>query len=284
MRNSELGPLSAVTSVEAGNTLLDRAKGILLDWDGCTATANRPRADALAFIARYKSRIAIVSNNSTNLPEDIAAILAKSNIDFPRNQIFLAGTEAIAFTAETERSRVMVLGAPRMKAHARNIGIELVRTDASVVVLLRDTKFSYTRLERAVASLARGARLIVANPDNTHPGPSGTIVPETGALLAAINACINLSQLDVQYIGKPSRILFQRACAALNIIPQSAVMVGDNIHTDIEGADRLGMPSILVAPGSELLFNDLINAPQAQHLAAKAKARHVTTPRNTKLN
>lgn len=249
---------SAVTSAEIANAVIRDTAGILLDWDGCTATANRPRADALDFIARYRKRIAIVSNNSTHLPEDISSILAESNIDFPSTHIFLAGSEAITYANENPKARAFVLGASRMKAFARNIGLVLVQSDANVVVLLRDINFSYSKLQQAISSLMQGARLIVSNPDNSHPGPGGTIVPETGALLAAIGACIDLSQIDVQVIGKPSRMLFQRACEALKVSPQSAVMVGDNLHTDIEGANSMGMASVLVAPGSLLSFTELI--------------------------
>jgi predicted HAD superfamily phosphohydrolase YqeG len=38
-------------------------------------------------------------------------------------------------------------------------------------------------------------------------------------------------------------------------------MIGDNPATDIAGAERLGMASILVEPGSEVCLSDLI-APQ----------------------
>jgi HAD superfamily hydrolase (TIGR01450 family) len=249
--------LYAVTHAETARALLDDAEGILLDWDGCTATANRPRLDAVTFIARYRRRIAIVSNNSTHLPADISAILGRSGIDFPSSRVILAGAETLGVLAERPRCRAMVLAAPRLKALARNAGVTLVKTNADVVALLRDTKFSFTRLERAVVSLSRGARLVVANPDTTHPGPDGTIVPETGALLAAIGACIDLSLIDVQVIGKPSRFLFERACAVLNVSPAEAVMVGDNLLTDAAGAKAVGMPSVIVAPGSALTFADL---------------------------
>jgi|GEM_PF-214595 len=249
--------LHAVTDADTARAMLQKADGILLDWDGCTATANRPRADALTFIARYRRRIAIVSNNSTHLPTDICAILSQSGIDFPASRVFLAGAESVAVLAEQPGRRAMVLAAPRMKALARNKGVMMVQTNADVVALLRDTKFSYTRLERAVASLTRGARLVVANPDASHPGPDGAVVPETGALLAAIGACLDLSRIDLQIIGKPSKFLFERACTALKVLPEEAVMVGDNLLTDAAGAKAVGMSSVIVAPGSALSFAEL---------------------------
>ena len=247
----------ATTAADAA-ALIHGADGILLDWDGCLVLANRPRTEALAFIARHRARVAIVSNNSTHLPEDIAAILARSGIDFPAERIFLAGAMALAYAAQIPDTRALVLAAPRMKAWARRLGLTLVRSNPDTVVLLRDTKFSYAGLARATAALAQGARLIVSNSDTTHPGPGGAMVPETGALLAAIGACVDLSRIDLHCIGKPSPMLFEHACRALKTPTELAVMIGDNLHTDVEGARRLGMASILVAPGSALSFAELV--------------------------
>lgn len=254
----------AAISAERARALIAHADGILLDWDGCVAVANRPHRDALAFIERHLAKVAIVSNNSTLLPEDISALLSDAGVPFPSARVFLAGVEALAVATANPGARTMVLASPRMKALAHKVGASLVRCDADIVVLLRDTRFSYAKLERTVHSLMRGARLIVANPDLTHPGPGGAIVPETGALLAAIGACVDLARIDIQFIGKPSPFLFERACTALKIQPQTAVMIGDNLETDIEGARRLDMPGILLSPDTGLSFADLADIARAQ--------------------
>lgn len=255
---------SAITDADEARLRISKASGILLDWDGCAATANRPREDALSFIRKHRAHLAIVSNNSTLMPEDISEILMRAGVDFPGTRIFLAGIEALAYAAGLPGPRTLVLGNTRMKALARQVGMRLVQEEADVVVLLRDTKFSYAKLERAVQSLAKGARLIVSNPDATHPSEDGLIVPETGALLAAIGACVDLRRVNVQAIGKPASFLFERACAALKIAPENAVMVGDNRNTDVKGAHNLGMTAVLVAPGSELSFRELLeNDPSA---------------------
>ncbi|MDX2222516.1 MAG: HAD hydrolase-like protein [Rhodospirillaceae bacterium] len=245
-----------VTQLTEARELVHRAKCLLLDWDGCVAIANRPRPAALAFIARNVHRCAIVSNNSTHLPGDIADILEADGVAFPSSRIFLAGAEAVA-RAVPARVPTMVVGNPRLKARGRELGLTMSDSDVGQVVLLRDTKFTYARLQRAVTALRAGARLIVANPDQTHPGPDGGIVPETGALLAAIEACLDTADLDMEIVGKPAPHLFSRACASLDTRPEHAVMIGDNPLTDAAGAGALDMPSILVEPGSALSFDDL---------------------------
>jgi 4-nitrophenyl phosphatase len=137
--------------------------------------------------------------------------------------------------------------------------LRLVREDADLVVLLRDTRISYARLENAANSLNQGARLLVANPDLTHPGPQGRLMPETGALLAALAACLHPQKLVMEVIGKPSPRLFQRAIEALDAAPRRTVMIGDNPATDIAGAAALGLQGVLIGPASNLDFRDLLD-------------------------
>ena len=241
---------------------LANAKAILLDWDGCASIANQPFAMTIDFLDVYGDRVVIVSNNSTLLPSDIAEALAKAGANFPAERVLLAGCEAITAAAESGKNvRTLVIGPSRMKAFAKKNDLNLVQKDIEMVVLLRDTRFSYAKLDRAVQALRGGARLIVANPDKTHPGPNGILVPETGALLAAIAACVDLDTIDVAVIGKPSAGLFEKACRSLNVTPDQAVMIGDNPLTDIAGARAVGMGAILVAPGSSLTLKDLLPTP-----------------------
>lgn len=57
--------------------------------------------------------------------------------------------------------------------------------------------------------------------------------------------------LDVPYSAsalKPSRRKFRQALASLNLPKDQVVVVGDQIMTDIIGANRMGLKSILVKP------------------------------------
>lgn len=235
---------------------LDASQGILLDWDGCVAYGDTPHADGIAFLSAHRERVAIVSNNSTLKPRDISKILAKFGLVFPHERIILAGHQALVRAAEHNKP-TLVLGSLQMKSLARELGIKQVTKNPEVVVLLRDTRFSYARLCLGVNTLLAGAQLIVSNPDLTHPGVAGTVVPETGAILAAITACVPPDALKMEIIGKPNAQLFHTACGVLGISAHQAIMIGDSSNTDIVGADRLNMASLLVSPGSNLRLSDL---------------------------
>ncbi|MCJ2180706.1 HAD-IA family hydrolase [Novosphingobium sp. 2580] len=219
---------------------------------------NRILPGAKQFITQNADRVAIVSNNSTHLPADLGEILAGHGVALPSDRIFLAGVEALRSVARSGVSRVMLCAAPRMRGFARSLGLRVVQDNPEAVVLMRDAHFTYRKLERAANALRQGARLIVANADRTHPGPYGRVVPETGALLAALLACVDERSVEPWVAGKPCPMLFERACEGLAITPEEAVMIGDNPETDGEGAARLGIRPILIGGASHLSLLDLL--------------------------
>jgi len=247
-------------ATEPAAETLAAARGFLLDWDGCCAVDNLLVPSAVSFLKANRSRTVIVSNNSSNTPEDFLRILFKAGIEMRAEQVILAGVEALHRAAEAGPARTWVLCDPRMKFLARRLGVSLEAEAPELVVLLRDTRFTYPRLEKAINAVAGGARLIVSNPDVTHPGRGRKIRPETGALLAAIRACVTLPEAKLEIIGKPNAALFLKGCSVLGEEPSSLVMIGDNPATDIAGAEALGMCACLVAPSPELFFRSLVQA------------------------
>jgi ribonucleotide monophosphatase NagD (HAD superfamily) len=125
--------------------------------------------------------------------------------------------------------------------------LTLAEEVVDLVVLARDRRFTYARLARAAEAVRRGASLIATNPDRTHPGPEGAIVPETGALLAALIACVG--PIAHRIVGKPEPALFEAGLARLGVAAHEAVMIGDNEETDGLGARRLGLRFVKVEEG-----------------------------------
>ncbi|HEY4430670.1 MAG TPA: HAD-IA family hydrolase [Paenibacillus sp.] len=115
------------------------------------------------------------------------------------------------------------------------------------VIVGRDIAFTYAKLEEAVRCVDLGARLIVANPDVSHPGKGGRRVPETGALAAAIIAVVGGTQ--VEYAGKPGASMLQLAMERCGSAPATTVMIGDNPSTDIAGARNVGMNAVWISDG-----------------------------------
>lgn len=229
-----------------------RAAAVLCDLDGCLAAGNALLPGALDLATLAGERLVVLSNNSTHLPTDLAALLARQGLPVPTDRIVLAGAAAVELIAcEAPGAAVMLLASPALRAFAGDLALWLTDdpAEAEIVLLCRDLDFSFAALARAAEALHRGARLVATNPDLTHPGAAGLPVPETGALLAALLACA--PHVAPRVIGKPEPDLFRLALRRLGADAGDAVMIGDNPTTDGAGAARLGIPALLIGSAPE---------------------------------
>ena len=224
-------------------------RAVLCDLDGCLVSGARPLPGAVEFAHEVGDRLHIVSNNSTDTPTTLSRRLAAMGIVVPEARITLAGSVAVKSIArQIPGGRVALFGSAPIRRHARGLGLLIDLEVPDVVLLTRDPRFSYASLQTIVNLSARGVRLVVSNLDDSHPGPDGTPVPETGALLKAVVAC--LPKLRYETIGKPAAPLFESALSKAGVTTDDAIFIGDNPETDGAGAAKIGLPLRLVAPGA----------------------------------
>jgi HAD superfamily hydrolase (TIGR01450 family) len=216
---------------------LKEADAILSDLDGCLISGDHIFADARNFIDEFRSRLWVVSNNSTDTAVSLAGRLKRLGVDLPADRIILAGEETVRrLAAERPGARVALHASPAIRALALDLGLDVAEEDIEAVVLGRDPTVGLGGLGRIIGHLQAGARLYITNLDLTHPGADGTPIPETGALLAALCAC--LPSVRFRSIGKPDRALLDTALKRAGTEPQSTVFIGDSLTTDAAAAAR----------------------------------------------
>ncbi|HKO34679.1 MAG TPA: HAD-IIA family hydrolase [Candidatus Limnocylindria bacterium] len=115
--------------------------------------------------------------------------------------------------------------------------------DAVVVGL--DPGVTYRTLGIAAAAIRAGARFIATNADLRYPTPGG-LMPGAGAIVAALQATTGQRPL---VIGKPEPAMFRAILEADGILPQEALVIGDNPDADVPAARRAGIPVVLVLTG-----------------------------------
>ncbi|MEM9761317.1 MAG: HAD-IIA family hydrolase [Pseudomonadota bacterium] len=224
---------------------LDRYRAVLCDLDGCLISGETVLPGAGELVAAAGARLFIVSNNSTDTSETLSARLARLGLDLPAERLVLAGVTALEMLArEMPGGRVALFAAPALFAYAEATGLVLDDATPEVAVLARDTELTYPRLARLVRHAGAGVPLVVTNPDASHPAADGAPVPETGALLDAVRAC--LPDLEVRIIGKPETTLIDEALRRAGAAPEEALFIGDNPATDGAGAARAGLDFALI--------------------------------------
>lgn len=215
-------------------------EGYLLDLDGTLISGAALLPGVRDFLQNLRQPFVILSNDSEHVPEQIVDIFQKEGIALKASQVVLAGVIALEEIARrTPGARVMLLASPALRDLAARLGLRLSADRPEVVVLARDRSFDFDKLTAAARALRLGAKLVLACPDTTHPSPNGEIVPEVGALAAAIFACVG--NIEHEVIGKPEPSLFNIGCERLGMTPAQCLMIGDNLLTDGVGATRAGI-------------------------------------------
>lgn len=224
---------------------LAQADHLIVDLDGTLIRESELLDGAVQLLQRFEGRYVIVSNNSTHSPAGLSRRLARMGVKVAPQALVLAGEQTLAYLRrEHPTARIFLAGSRALQQLAHAMGCDLVNDDADVVVLALDPHFNVARLAHIANQLRRGALLVVANADANHPGPHGSVVPQTGALLAAVHTASGVAAHRI--IGKPGPLLLAEGMRRLSARAERCVLIGDNPDTDGLGARAMGMPFILV--------------------------------------
>ncbi|MEX2533901.1 MAG: HAD family hydrolase [Nitriliruptoraceae bacterium] len=213
--------------------LFDNAQLILADLDGCLISGSTVLAGVDELFARYRHKLAVVSNNSEDIGVTLSARLAGLGLALPAEHAFLAGERAVRQLAhEKPQTSVVIYGSQTLKQFAVSCDLAVCRADENPqhVLLARDTTFTFTDLADMMALVTAGTPVWVTNPDPSHPRPDGVPVPETGALWAAVASATGTTPERI--IGKPAPLLLTRALEQFEVSAADAVMIGDTAATD----------------------------------------------------
>lgn len=227
----------------------------LFDLDGCIYYGDSPAPGAVTLLEvmkRDQKPCFFVTNNSTHSGEQIAERLRGMGLEVNADQV-LTVTEYLGqyVLDKYGRRSIKAAGSAALMDALARCGHQLIEMDSveqpEVVIIGRDTEFTYSKLQTIAHHAERGALLIAGNPDTYHLGKLRERIPETGALAAAVEAVV---ERQVEYVGKPEPHIFKYAAYKYGLNLERCVMVGDNYDTDILGGYRSGMQTIWISGDS----------------------------------
>ncbi|PKM11435.1 MAG: haloacid dehalogenase [Gammaproteobacteria bacterium HGW-Gammaproteobacteria-3] len=233
------------------NALIIDMDGVL--WEGGRALPGL--ADFFDTLHRRRFRYILATNNASLTPEQYVAKLAGFGVTVERRRILTSAMATALYLSERmdpKQTRVFVIGEDGAKQPLLDLGFaltELYEVDeghrADIVVCGLDRTLSWDKLSTATLNILAGARFIGTNADTTLPMEQGLGLGN-GAVLAALQAATGVAPIT---IGKPEPIIYRQAMALLGSDPAQTVAIGDRLDTDILGAIRTGIRSLLVLTG-----------------------------------
>ena len=223
---------------------------ILIDVEGVLHVSYEPIAGAAGAVRRLRDaghRLRFVTNNTTRPRAKLAEELRGMGFELSDEEL---QTTAWAAARALAGKRVLAL---TMSAIVEDLeGVELVGDGADAVLIdgadvTEETGrvFSYMNLARAFAELETGAELYCLHKNRWWQTKQGALL-DSGAFIAGLEYA---AQINATVLGKPSSSFFAAALEALDADPNQALMVGDDVESDIRGAQLHGMQAVLVRTG-----------------------------------
>ena len=229
---------------------LQSLRGLILDMDGVLWHGDLPLPglqDFFKVLRRRSIKFVLATNNNTQSPQGFLQKAGSMGVEIMSDEVITASIATVHYLELTypPGSRIYVIGEKPLKELIASAGFTLADSEVVAVVATMDRQLTYQMLKKATLLIRAGADFIGPNPDASYPTQEG-IVPGAGAILAALSASSDRQPL---IMGKPESWVFNICMERMRLGPEEVASVGDRLNTDVAGAQRLGLKTILVMSG-----------------------------------
>lgn len=223
-------------------------KALLIDIDGTLVFRNEAISGANLALREAKAAglaVRLLTNISARLPHQIAAELRACGIDVDERDIQTAGTACRAYLRRQPAASCHLLVPEAMATLFEDVPRDDSKPDFVVIGDVAQ-RFDYGLLNGVFRMLREGAQLLVPHRNLYWFDGSGPPRLDAGAFILGLEAAAGCRAIVT---GKPSAVFFQAALDALGVRADEAMVVGDDVLTDIAGARAAGLASALVRTG-----------------------------------
>ncbi|MFI6722840.1 HAD-IIA family hydrolase [Streptomyces atratus] len=254
---------------------MERIGAVLIDIDGVLTVSWKPLPGTVAAMERLREAgipLALVTNTTSRTRASIAGKLVGEGFPVSADDILTAPAVTAAHLREHHPgARCLLINTGDVRADLT--GVTLVDEEESgsaqsgsaqsgsaqsgsaddgapdVVVLGgAGDAFTYAALNRAFRHVQRGARLVAMH-RNMYWRTAAGLDLDTGAFLLGLERA---ARVEAEITGKPAGSFFATALAHLGATAPHALMVGDDIESDVLAAQYAGLTGVLVRTGKYL--------------------------------
>ncbi|WP_438854928.1 TIGR01458 family HAD-type hydrolase [Agromyces sp. M3QZ16-3] len=229
--------------------------GVLLDLDGVFYVGDRPvpgGAETVAWLVERGIPHRFVTNTTSRPRRDIIAKLAAMGVRVDVDEVLTPIVAAAAWLA-AEGCRHPALFVPEATAaEFAELGVTGVTASGStaadaVVVGDLGSGWDFATMNRAFRLLAEdpGIPFVALGLTRYWRAEDGLRL-DVGAFVRGLEYAVGR---EAVVLGKPAPAFYRAAVDSLAESPDEAVMVGDDIRSDVEGAQRAGLAGVLVRTG-----------------------------------
>lgn len=248
------------------------AYGVLKNYNGLIPGVEK----TIQFLKKKGIDFYILTNDASRGPAELALSYQKLGIeDITEEKIISSGMLAREYLRyKVKKGTVAYLGPSKSAHYIETLGLNTMPIreleiddcgDVNALVLLDDEGFEWSRDINKVVNLLRQRTIpvIVANTDMAYPVSEEQVAVAIGGIASMVEDIVNKKFIK---FGKPDSQMFmfayEQILAKKQVTKDKILMVGDTLKTDILGANKFGIDTVLVLSGNTLpdQANSLINS------------------------
>ncbi|HET7802162.1 MAG TPA: TIGR01458 family HAD-type hydrolase [Humibacillus xanthopallidus] len=228
-------------------------RGVLLDLDGVVYVGDQPvpgAPETIHWLAGEGIPHAFLTNTTSRPRQAVVAKLAGMGVTAGAQQVLTPAVSAVAWMRRhgITRPAVFVPEATAAEfAELAPLAGDAERGAGAVVIGDLGDGWTFATLNRALRLLMSDPAIpLVALGMTRFWRAEDGLRLDAGAFVRALEYAASRAAVVV---GKPDPTFYGAAVDALELPADQVVMIGDDIHTDIEGAQRAGLAGVLVRTG-----------------------------------
>ncbi|MEF8774322.1 MAG: HAD-IIA family hydrolase [Halobacteriales archaeon] len=231
----------------------DALQAAVLDLDGTVLRGDESIPGAAEGIAALRSaglELVFLTNNPLRRADEWVRLLGDHGIDADPGAVVTSMDATVAYLREHHAGATFLpVAGDAIVEQVREAGFDLTeeRDRADVVLAGYDEEFHYDDLLAGLRAMRAGVPLVGTDPDRWVPTDEGPI-PGSGAV---VNAVAGAAELEPEAVlGKPSQVTVDLALDRAGCAPESCLLVGDRLDTDVAMGEQAGMETALVLTGA----------------------------------
>jgi HAD superfamily hydrolase (TIGR01458 family) len=222
-------------------------KGFLIDLDGVIfndSVVIEGAREAIGWLQEMEIPFRFLTNTTMKSRDSLCKKLKSFGIEVKNDQIFSAVSAAIAYIKKSGKQKCHLLLRDDAAGEFHDFDLRSENPDFIVVGDLGE-KINFETLHFAFKKLLSGAQLIALQKNRYWISDRGYTM-DAGAIVAMLEYA---SGKKAQVVGKPAAHFYALALADMHLKPEEVVMIGDDLETDVSGAQRMDIRAVLVKTG-----------------------------------
>jgi HAD superfamily hydrolase (TIGR01458 family) len=220
---------------------------LLLDLEGTVYQAGRlieNAGEAIAALEANGIRVGYATNTTSRPRATVAKELAEMGLTVAPERLFTAPRAAREDLVRRGLSRCSLLLRDALREDFEGISFD-DETPQAVVLGDLGEEMTFARLNRAFRHVLAGAELVTLARNRYWRAADGLTL-DVGAFAAALEYA---TARPARLAGKPAPEFWAWALSEMGADAASAAVVGDDLESDVAGAQQAGMAGILVRTG-----------------------------------